>query len=70
MKTINLKIERLSTVETVRYSGPTIQGHGVYTINLLNRELPEVHIQMDFTLEALLQLKARIEASLEHMKTH
>jgi hypothetical protein len=70
MKTLNLNIERLSTVETVRYSGPKPGGHGVYTINLMDRALPDHQVQIHCTLEALIQLKTRIEASLEHLKTH
>lgn len=71
MKTINLNLERLSTVETVRYSGPRPGGlHGSYTIILMCRSLPEHQVQLNLSLEALIQLKVRIDASLEHMKTH
>jgi hypothetical protein len=65
-----LKIKKLSTVETVRYLGPTSLGeHGVYLINLIDSD-SQTTVKMEFSLEALSQLKTRIEAAFEHMKSH
>lgn len=70
MKITHIKIEKLCTMETVRYSGRTPQGHGTYTISLLDRETVDHQIQIELSLEALIQLKIRVDASLEHLKTH
>jgi hypothetical protein len=65
-----LKIKKLSTVETVRYLGRTSQGeHGIYVVSLIDSE-SQTGIRLELTLEAMLQLKTRIDAAFEHMKTH
>ncbi len=65
-----LKIKKLSTVETVRYLGPTLQGeHGIYIMNLMDSE-SKTSVRLELSLEAMVQLKARIDAAFEHMKTH
>lgn len=70
MTTLNVNISKLSSKETVRYSGPQQGQHGVYTLNLFPDALPGHQLQIHMSLEALMQLKARIEASLQHMISH
>jgi hypothetical protein len=65
-----LKIKKLSSVETVRYLGRTSTGeHGIYVVSLIDSE-SQTGIRLELTLEAMLQLKTRIDAAFEHMKTH
>lgn len=74
MKTLNINISRLSTTETVRHSGliPNGPSGGIYTIHLLHTvpsdDVKAIDIHM--SLEALVQLRQRIDAALSHMITH
>jgi hypothetical protein len=74
MKVLNLNVNKLSSHETVRYNGPAEnRDHGLYTIRLIQHlnSPSDVHVvDAHFTLEALVQLKIRIEAALQHMITH
>lgn len=56
-------------METVRYLGPSQAGHGVYLINFVDNQTTN-SVKLEFTLEALIQLRIRIDAALEHLKTH
>lgn len=73
IKTLHLNIQKLCTHETVRYQGPAPgQTHGVYTISLATRcdSTPEKLVELHMSLEAMMQLKMRIDAALGHMITH
>lgn len=73
LKTLHLNIPKLCTHETVRYQGPAPgQTHGVYTITIATRcdSTEERIVEMHMSLEALMQLRTRIDASLAHMITH
>lgn len=68
MKTLNINVKKLSTNETVRYNGPADGGgHGTYTIHLIT---PEGAVDIHMSLEAIVQLKQRVDASFQHMITH
>jgi hypothetical protein len=74
MSVLNLNIDKLSSKETVRYNGPAEnREHGTYTIVLMPDPsvmagTNQVHIHM--SLEALIQLKQRIEYAMSHMVSY
>lgn len=82
MSTLNINKWRLTTEETVRFSGPfespppTVEdaqkimrpAHGVYTMTIITEGKNKVQVHM--TLEALIQLEQRIAAAKQHMITH
>lgn len=74
MKTLNINIVKLSSAETVRYNGPAEnREHGLYTIRLIQHSKSDSDVRAvdaHFSLEALVQLKVRIDAALQHMITH
>lgn len=75
--TLNINKPKLSSNETVRYSGPIRKlpdndggsTHGIYTLTLLS-DVAENKIEVHMSLEAAIQLKQRLDASLAHMITH
>lgn len=78
IKVLNVDIDKLTSKETVRYNGPAENRcHGLYTLIFFTRHTPHGEVQEDtnaihinLSLEALIQLKARVDASLQHMITH
>ena len=75
MSVLNINIEKLCSKEVVRYNGVADnREHGTYTMVLMpqpgdleemKQPVNQVHIHM--SLEALIQLKQRIEYALQHM---
>lgn len=59
-------------METVRYqSKPGPGSSGTYIIHLSTRDNGEPHvIELNLSLEALMQLEERIKAARQHMITH
>ena len=78
MKVLNVNRTKLATAETVRYHGPDSRGeHGVYSIQLFVGSMDESAdsnsvrmVDIHLSLEALMQLRQRIDAALQHMITH
>jgi hypothetical protein len=71
MSILSINKPKLSTNETVRYSGPAVPGntHGIYTVTILS-DVTENKIEIHMSLEATIQLKQRLDAALAHMITH
>lgn len=69
MGKLNINRTRLTTQETVRYNGPLHDGdHGTYTAIFMTPAGNQVQVHM--SLEAMIQLKQRVDAALQHMITH
>lgn len=71
MATLDINKTKLATSETVRYQGPGLgQQHGVYHLRLFTGGSEPNVVDIHLSLEALIQLKQRLDAALQHMITH